>query len=90
MIFERDQGKADTNLKKHRVGFEEAESVFYDPLSITIPDPDHSIDEQRFIDIGTSEYNRLLIVVYTERKHLIRIISVRRATSAERKKYEKE
>lgn len=90
VIFEWDQDKADANLKKHRVRFEEAESVFYDSLSMTIPDPDHSIDEHRFIDIGTSENNRLLVVVYTERKDRIRIISARRATKSERKKYEKE
>lgn len=90
MIFEWDEDKAKTNLKKHRVSFEEAESVFYDPLSVTIPDPDHSIDEHRFIDIGTSEENKLLIVVYTERKDRIRIISARKASKAERKMYEKE
>lgn len=90
MIFEWDEEKAETNFKKHKVRFAEAEGVFYDPLSVTIPDPDHSIDENRFIDIGTSEDNRLLIVVYAERKDRIRIISARKATKTERKKYEEE
>ena len=90
VIFEWNEDKAETNFKKHKVGFEEAESVFYDPLSVTIPDPDHSIDEYRFLDIGTSDNSRLLIVVYTERMDRIRIISARKATKTERKKYEEE
>ncbi|MCP4363562.1 MAG: BrnT family toxin [Chloroflexi bacterium] len=63
-------------------------SVFKDPFSITILDPDHSLDETRFIDLGYSDRNRLLIVVYTERGDLIRLISCRLATNAERKTYE--
>ena len=56
--FEWDEEKAKTNLKKHRVSFDEAITVFLDPFSITIPDPDHSVDEQRYIDIGSSDKGR--------------------------------
>ena len=65
--FEWDEEKAEINLKKHKVGFEEAKSVFGDPFSITVYDPDHSKEEQRFIDIGKSTGGKLLVVVYTER-----------------------
>ncbi len=65
-------------------------TVFSDPFSITIDDPDHSRDEQRYIDIGISDKNRLLVVVYTERGDTIRLISARKATPSERRKYEKE
>ncbi len=87
-IFEWDENKEKSNLRKHKIGFDEAESVFADAFSVTIPDPDHSIEENRFIDIGMSEKNRVLVVVYTERGEQIRIISVRKATKAERKIYE--
>ena len=86
--FEWDEEKAKANLKKHRVSFDEATSVFVDPFSITIPDPDHSVGEQRYIDIGSSDKSHVLIVVYTERGSSIRIISCRKATSSERKLYE--
>jgi uncharacterized DUF497 family protein len=86
--FEWDSRKAKSNLKHHDVSFDDATSVFRDPLSITISDPDHSELENRFIDIGTSHRGELLVVSYTERKERIRIISARRATSAERKDYE--
>lgn len=86
--FEWEEEKAKTNLKKHRVSFDEATTVFIDPLSITIPDPDHSVDEQRYIDIGSSDKGRVLVVVYTERGSNIRIISCRKATPSERKLYE--
>ena len=89
-LFEWDEEKAKTNLQKHGVSFEEAETVFDDPLSITIPDPDHSIDEERFIDVGQSSKKRILAVVYTERRKRIRLISARIATRAERKNYEEE
>lgn len=85
--FEWDEEKAKANLKKHRVSFDEATTVFVDPLSITIFDPDHSENEQRYIDIGSSGKNRVLVVVYTERGTNIRIISCRKATSLERKLY---
>ena len=86
--FEWDEEKAKTNFKKHRVSFDEAITVFLDPFSITIPDPDHSVDEQRYIDIGSSDKGRVLVVVYTERRSNIRIISCRKATPTERKVYE--
>jgi hypothetical protein len=86
--FEWDEDKAETNLKKHRVSFDEATTLFIDPFSITIPDPDHSVNEQRYIDIGSSDNGRVLIVVYTERSSNIRIINCRKATSSERKLYE--
>ena len=89
MIFEWDENKAKSNLRKHKIGFDEAETVFDDALSITISDPDHSTDENRFIDIGTSDKNHLLVVSYTERDERTRIISARKATEAERKAYEK-
>lgn len=86
--FEWDEEKAKANLKKHRVSFEEATTVFIDPFSMTIPDPDHSMDEQRYIDIGSSDKGRVLVVVYTERGSKIRIISCRKATPSEQKLYE--
>jgi len=87
-LSEWDEEKAQANLQKHGVSFEEADSVFDDPLSITIPDPDHSIGEDRYIDIGQSSKKRILVVVYAERRKRIRLISARLATRAERKKYE--
>lgn len=87
-IFEWDERKEKSNLHKHRIDFKEAVSVFSDILSITINDPDHSIEEDRFIDIGMSNKNRVLVVVYTERQDKIRIISARKAARAERKIYE--
>lgn len=85
--FEWDEEKAKANLKKHRVSFDEAITVFLDPFSMTIPDPDHSVKEQRFIDIGSSDKGRVLVVVYTERGSNIRIISCRKATPSERTLY---
>lgn len=89
MIFEWDDNKSRTNLKNHKVSFEEARSVFSDPLSITVADSEHSETEYRFVDIGMSEKNRLLVVSYTERGRNIRIISARHALPAERRYYEK-
>ena len=89
MIFEWDDKKSKANLKNHKISFEEARSVFSDPLSITVADPEHSETEYRFIDIGMSEQKRLLIVSYTERGRTIRIISARRALPVERRWYEK-
>ena len=86
--FEWDAHKAEGNLKKHRVSFEEATTVFSDPISLTIPDPDHSTGEELYIDIGRSEKGRFLVVAYTEREANIRIISCRRATPKERRQYE--
>jgi uncharacterized DUF497 family protein len=76
------------NESKHGVGFDEASTVFDDPLSITIPDPAHSRKEFRYIQLGESSVGRLLVVVFTERRTKIRIISSREATRTERKQYE--
>ncbi len=85
--FEWDEEKAKANLKKHKISFDEATTIFIDPFSITIPDPDHSVEEQRYIDIGSSDKGHVLVVVYTERGSNIRIISCRKATLSERKRY---
>ena len=87
-FFEYDDRKAWINLKTHRVSFEEAMTVFTDPLSITIPDILHSDEEDRRIIIGQSVKRRLLVVVHVELGKIIRIISARRATAHERKNYE--
>ncbi len=89
-LFEWDPEKARSNLLKHDVSFEEAQTVFFDPSSITIPDPDHSIDEARFIINGFSVRQRNLVVVHTDRDGRIRIISARPANRRERAKYEQE
>lgn len=88
MRFEWDPDKAKANLKNHRVSFDEAQTVFNDPLFIIFADPDHSIEENRFIVIGESEEGRLLVVSYTERPPATRLISARKATRSERKNYE--
>ncbi len=89
MNFDRDnQKKAAINLAKHGVAFDEAETVFDDPLYVDFYDPDHSYDEHRFIIIGGSRQGRLLIVSYTERGDKIRLISAREVTPAERREYE--
>lgn len=88
MQFEWDTEKAKKNLRKHKVSFEEAMTVFYDPLSATFTDPDHSTDEQRLITIGYSSRSRLIVVSHTEREKTIRIISARTATAHERKRHE--
>jgi uncharacterized DUF497 family protein len=86
--FEWDEVKAESNRRKHGVSFDEATTVFADPFSITMPDPDHLMHEQRFVDIGASDRGRVLVVIYTERATNIRIISCRRATRSERMLYE--
>jgi uncharacterized protein len=86
--FEWDSGKAAKNLRKHGVSFEEASSVFYDPLALTGGDPDHSEGEERLITFGMSSAKRLLVVSHAERGEAIRIISARRATDHERHIYE--
>lgn len=88
MQFEWDRDKEKRNIKKHRISFDEAVTVFYDPLSATFSDPDHSIGEHRFITVGFSSHGRLLVVSYTERGKVIRIISARPATAPERKRHE--
>ena len=86
--FEWDEEKAASNLKKHRVSFEEASSVFADPLAAIFDDESHSEEEQREIIIGHSADDHLLVVSFTEREGAIRIISARRATKRERQDYE--
>lgn len=88
MQFERDPEKAERNLRKHTVSFDEAVTVFYDPLSATFDDPDHSVGERRFITVGYSAQGRLLAVSHTERGKAVRIISARPATRHERKRHE--
>ena len=86
--FECDPNKAAANVGKHGVTFDEAATVFGDSLSLTVYDPDHSYDEDRYITMGTSADGRLLIVSHTDRDDRIRIISARKATRRERKVYE--
>ena len=88
MEFENDPAKASLNLKKHKVGFEEAASVFGDPMAYTFADPDHSIDEERWLMFGQSRMFRVIAVVFTQRGGRYRIISARLATRHERKIYE--
>ena len=88
MRFEWDPEKAKKNLKKHGVSFEEAVTVFYDPLSATFDDPDHSVGEYRYITIGLSSRDRLLVVAHADRGESLRIINARAATAHERKKHE--
>ena len=88
MHFEWDRPKAERNLKRHRVSFDEAVTVFYDPLAATFDDPDHSLGENRLITIGRSSRGRLLVVVHVERGDTIRIISARLTTAQERKRHE--
>jgi uncharacterized DUF497 family protein len=90
MLFEWDKAKAATNLRKHKIGFDEAQTVFTDDLSITATDVEHSAIEERQVIIGKSRRQRLLVVVYTERSRRIRLISARKATHQERRQYEEE
>ncbi|MEH1778774.1 MAG: BrnT family toxin [Nostoc sp.] len=87
MVFDWDEEKARSNLVKHNVSFDEATSVFDDPLFLTFADPEHSLQEQRFI-MGESAKGRLLVVAYTDRAGITRLISARPATRKERKAYE--
>ena len=86
--FEWDSRKARSNLAKHGVGFEEASTVFGDPLSLTVMDPEHSLGEERYVTMGKAFNDKLLVVVHTDRGDNIRIISARRASRRERKFYE--
>lgn len=88
MIFEWDAGKASSNLKKHRVSFEDAASVFFDPFALTYDDPEHSSSEPREITIGHTRKRKLVFVSHVERQNRIRIISARPVTRRERKQYE--
>ena len=89
MKFEWDETKAARNVSKHRVSFEEAKTVFDDPLYIDFYDPDHSEQEARYLMVGESNQRRLLIVSYTEQGELTRLISAREVTRSEREAYEK-
>ena len=88
--FEWDPKKAKRNVNKHGVSFEEGVTVFYDPLSATFDDPDHSVDEHRYITIGLSSRDRLLVVAHAERGEILRIINARFATAHERKRHERQ
>jgi uncharacterized DUF497 family protein len=85
---EWDAQKAAANVRKHGVSFGEASGVFFDPLSATGDDPDHSFGQRRFVTFGVSSSGRLLVVAHAEQDDAIRIISARKATRAERKLYE--
>ena len=88
MHFEWDRAKAERNVKTRRVSFDEAVTVFYDPLTATFDDPDHSVGERRLITVGNSSRGRLLVVVHVARGDSIRIISARLTTARERKRHE--
>ena len=89
LTFEWDERKASDNLKKHSVSFSGASTVFADPLSRTIDDPLHSVEEERFVVLGESSLQHLLVVVHSYVGNTIRIISARSATARERKDYER-
>lgn len=86
--FAWDRPKASANLRKHGLSFEEVAAVFADECALTIPDPDHSLVEARFILLGTSYRAKMLVVVHTERGDSILIISARPANRRERQQYE--
>jgi hypothetical protein len=87
-IFEWHATKASANLRKHGVTFDEASTVFADPLALLMPDPDHSEGEERYVLLGMSTRSRLLVVGFSERPPRTRLISARRATRSERRRYE--
>ena len=88
LTFEWDEVKATANLKKHKVGFEEGRTIFNDPFLLTFPDIAASEDEQRYVNIGVSAKDRVLVLIHTERQGKIRIISCRKAKARERRHYE--
>ena len=88
MRFEWDREKAKRNIRKHRVSFDEAVTIFYDPLAATFDDPDHSEGEHRMITVGYSSRGRLLVVAHVERGVAIRLINARLVTTQERKRHE--
>lgn len=90
MQFEWDENKAANNRSKHGISFDEAKTIFDDPLYVDFYDPDHSQNEERYLIIGESNRGRLLIASYTERSLAIRIISAREVTKSERESYEQE
>jgi hypothetical protein len=87
-IFEWDPKKAESNAGKHGVRFDEASTVFGDPLSLLMPDPDHSFGEERYLALGMSNRQRVLVVAFAERASRTRLISARRASRLERRSYE--
>jgi uncharacterized DUF497 family protein len=86
--FEWDPIKAASNLRDHGVSFEDASTVFADPLAMLMADPDHSVDEERFVLLGESTQRKLLVVAFAERPPRTRLISAREATRHERRQYE--
>jgi hypothetical protein len=88
VVFEWDPVKAWKNLRRHGVSFEDAKTAFRDPLGIVVDDPRHSFDERRFVLLALSAQHHLVSVMFTERGPVIRIISARRVTAAERLEYE--
>lgn len=88
LTFEWDEKKAAENLRKHQISFREGATIFNDPLIATMLDPDHSEAEDRYLSLGHSSQGHLLVVSYTQRQDNIRLISCRKATRKERKKYE--
>lgn len=89
-IFEWDPKKGESNAQKHGVTFDEASTAFGDPLGLLMPDPDHSLGEERYLLLGMSNRRRLVVVAFAERPPRTRLISARRATREERKQYEEE
>lgn len=89
-VLDWDPEKAESNLRKHGVSFEEVSTVFGDPLALLMKDPDHSFEEERYLLLGMSIRQRLLVVAFAERPPLTRLISARRATRTERRRYEEE
>jgi len=88
LVFEWDEAKARDNLKKHKVGFDEGKTIFNDPFLLTFPDIDTSDAEERYVNIGLSIRDRVLVLIHTERQGRIRIISCRKASARERRHYE--
>ena len=86
--FEWDEEKAKENFRKHKVSFEEAKTIFADPFLMTFPDPEHSNNEQRYLNIGICSKGLIFVLVHTEREGNIRIINCRKATTNERRAYE--
>jgi uncharacterized DUF497 family protein len=89
-IFEWDPKKAESNARKHGVTFDEASTAFGDPLALLMPDPDHSFGEERYVLLGMSNRRRLVVAAFAERPPRTRLISARRATGQEQRRYEQE
>jgi len=88
LTFEWDEGKARENVRKHKIPFDEGKTIFNDPFLFTFPDVDSSETEERYINIGLSVRDRILVLIHTERQGRIRIISCRKASARERRHYE--